>query len=583
MMSDPALEDTYSLRLAAAYDAQGLWIAARFRDSTPLQNHVDPRLFPFGGWNGDALQLRLIADPAIKQPVPDEEFNADAITHFTMWQFTDADMPALDVRYGMDFHAPKTLTGAASGLFYRKVDGGYTLEALLPWTLLKAAPPHAGQKWVMTMEPLWSGSRVGQNHYFFDVIRAAGFQYGIPDGWGYGEFVKSADVKARFAAQAAHEKDLFESSEKPVFTIPVRYTNPKKGFVSLAICRANGQIVRTLLTKAARPVGPQSENWDGKDDDGNTVPPGNYILKALVHNGIKPKYVASVMNSGDPGWGNSGDHYGAGGDHGSAGRRHHRRRGACVFTSWSFNEGGDYLIEVDANGQKRWGAPISWGDFTGNATAVLYDEGKVYTAKDGLHGDESSGGLFVYNAETGRPAAFPDGSGKLEVTHWTKALTGAGEGICQPACRALAASPDRLFYALNLENKIVALDKKTFKPVRTYDVPAPLGMAFDRNGNLLYAVSGNTLAAIDVKSGAVRTLVPNLDDPQGVALDNDGNLYVSCRGAAMQVLVFSRDGKLLRTIGKTGRRPPVGKFDEKRNVLQPGRDRCRCARAIVGC
>jgi sugar lactone lactonase YvrE len=567
MMSDPALEDTYSLRLAAAYDAGGLWIAARFRDSTPLQNHVDPRLDPFKGWDGDALQLRLVTDAKIAQPIPKEKLNADAITHLTLWQFSDAKLSALDVRHGMDFHAAKTLTGAASGLFYRTVDGGYTLEARLPWALLKTAPPKAGQKWIMTVEPLWSGHN-GQGHYFYDIVRAVGFQYGSPDGWGYGEFVKPADVHARFVAQAAHEKALFDSSEKAAFTIPVRYTNPKKGFVSLAICKADGEIVRTLLTKAARAAGPQVENWDGKDDDGNAVPPGNYVVKALVHNGIKPKYVASVMNSGHPGWGNSGGHYGWGGDHGVPIAAASDDQGH-TFLLWTFNEGGDYLIEVDANGQKQWGDRISWGDFSGNATAVLYDEGKVYTAKDGLiNGGKGGGlgGLFIYDAKTGRPAAFPGGAGKLEVTRWTTTNVVAGTANL----RALAASPDQIFCALNVENKIVAFDKKTFKPARTYEVPAPWGIAFDRNRNLLYAVSGSTLAAIEVKSGAVKTFVSGLDEPQGLALDGAGNLYVSCRGAAMQVLVYAPEGKLLRKIGRTGGRPPIGKFDENGMYLPAG-------------
>ena len=52
-----------------------------------------------------------------------------------------------------------------------------------------------------------------------------------------------------------------------------------------------------------------------------------------------------------------------------------------------------------------------------------------------------------------------------------------------------------------------------------------------------------------------------MEDPCGIALDQEGNLYVSDRGESHQVKVFSPRGKLLRTVGKAGR-PAVGPYDE---------------------
>ena len=548
MISDPQLEDQYAVQMALAYDKDGLALAAKFTDTSPLVNRINPKIEPFKGWSGDALQIRLISDATIAHPVAESAMMSDAVTHLTLWNYSDEKLPALDVRRGMDFRDPVTLTGAKSGLAYAKTPGGYALEARVPWSVLKVKAPAPGDRWLMTMQPLWSDAEGKLAHNFFDVIRAAGFQFQRPDGWGYGEFIKAPEVETRLAAQARAETVIFAADKNAAFTIAVRYSTPKAGFVSLAIVNDKGQIVRTLLAKQERKAGAQTENWDGRDDDGKPVAPGKYGIKALVHDGITPRFIASVMQSGNPPWGNSGK-YGWGADHGlpvgvaSA--------GGATFLMWEFNEGGDYLIRVDGSGKKQWGAHISWGDFSGQAQAVAADGERVYTAKDG-NGDaaENTAGIFAYDAATGRM------TGKSVVSQWAKTLAKDGGANLV----GLAVSPTRLFAALRLENKIVALDKATLKPLESYDVPRPSALAW-RDGTV-YALSDGKLVKLDQTTKAITPLVETgLDEPQKIALDAAGNIYVSRRGAQMNVAVYSPQGRALRTIGKAGGRPSVGKFD----------------------
>jgi hypothetical protein len=92
-----------------------------------------------------------------------------------------------------------------------------------------------------------------------------------------------------------------------------------------------------------------------------------------------------------------------------------------------------------------------------------------------------------------------------------------------------------------------------------YPVAAPRFPQFDERGNLL-VVSGKDVVRLSLADGAATPLVTGLDDPRGLAFDAENNLYVADRDV---VKVFTRDGKLLRTIGTPGGRA-VGPYDPLR-------------------
>lgn len=530
IFQDPGSRDLRACRFALAYDDNGLYIAMAVTDDTPMQNDVDPLGDPFRGWRGDAVQMRFVAP-------------GNQISHWTWWYFTERGQPAVDVRYGSEFQAAVTRVDEDAKLHYRQRDGGYTLEILLPWELLRAKGPGQGE-WRTVIEMLFNvfGQEVVR---FADcVVRDEGAYYNRPHIWGELRFATENNAGQLLAEQKAVEakRDLFGREDVPTWGVPIKLEVPADGFMSMAITDADGRNVRTLLARAERTAGQTVEYWDGLDDDGEPLPPGEYGVKALTHAGITPKFVASVMNSGNPPWITADGKGSWGADHG------HPIAAAAgsdgwTFLLWSACEAGFDLIGVNAEGRKQWGARIPFGR---HGVALTYDSGKVYVAEPN--------GLLVFNAATGASTSFHDGRSTWPVSEW---VTGGG-GIS-----ALTASPTALFAALSNPGRIVALDKDTLTTTRSWDLKNVSRLAYDSRHKRLYAIADGAVWMLSPSTDAPpRAFIQNgLDAPAGIAVDANGTVYVAQQGARHQVVVFDSRGRHLRSIGRTGGRPSVGKYD----------------------
>ena len=80
LYGEPNYIDTHSIRLALAYDADGLLVAAKVSDLTPMSNLVDPQTSPQMGWNGDAVQIRFAAGSDLKTPLPPAELEGERLS-----------------------------------------------------------------------------------------------------------------------------------------------------------------------------------------------------------------------------------------------------------------------------------------------------------------------------------------------------------------------------------------------------------------------------------------------------------------------------------------------------------------------
>ena len=93
-----------------------------------------------------------------------------------------------------------------------------------------------------------------------------------------------------------------QADEQPTGPVEIAYELAKDAKVSLVIDDAKGQRVRNLIAAQSRKAGKNIDKWDGIDDSGKPVLPGDYTFKALTHDGIHLKYALSFANPGNPSW-----------------------------------------------------------------------------------------------------------------------------------------------------------------------------------------------------------------------------------------------------------------------------------------
>jgi DNA-binding beta-propeller fold protein YncE len=537
IVADPSMRDDRAARVAVAYDDAGLYVGMDVIDDTPLQNIVDPLSDPFRGWRGDSMQMRFVT--------------ADGqMSHWTWWYFSERGQPAVDVRYGYDFTGVVTRVDEEAHLKFREQDRGYSFELFMPWDLLHGKGA-AGAEWKTVLEPHWNvfGDEVVA---FSDCItREENAMYKRPHLWGALRFAGDDNAEQLLAVQKTDEarRAGIGREDVPTWGVPISIDVPADGYVSMAITSADGHNVRTLLAKAGRSQGPSTEYWDGLDDDGQPLSPGIYGVKVLTHQGITPKFVTSVMNSGTPPWITADGKGSWGADHGSPLAAAAGPDG-WTFLLWSGCEAGFDLVGVNAEGYKQWGTRLP---FSRHGNALAYCNGQVVVAE--------SNGLLLFDAATGATAAFPDGSSNWSASNWA----GAGAGVA-----GLVATSDALYIAVKNPGVILALDPTTFQAKQSWTLSNAGALAFDVERQRLYAVADGKVWCLDLPSDDTPRLfiAEGLEMPAGIAVDAAGNVYVAQQGTRMNVAVFNADGQPAGTIGKDGGRAPVGKYDPS-GMLRP--------------
>ncbi len=422
----------------------------------------------------------------------------------------------MNVRYSMAYHGAKLLTGAKSGLAFKKnVDGkGYVLEGRIPWDLLNAnqSRPKPGDALALTVQPLW-GSVDGreQRITFNEIVRQSGFAYQNTQSWGRVILSKTGNLPPA-------KRPLSETKRRNPLTLKMNLADAQAKVFSAMSFDAGGKSARTLpaTVREDDDRGAAFElAWDGLDDHGRPLPPGDYTVKYLTHRGTGQKFVCSLHNSGNPPW-KTDDGTGAwGGDWDDPLAA--AFDGQHIYLGWGFAEGGSTEIAVDqaltrdGNIRKFWGAGLGGTDVLWGLTALAVNDDYVFLARDGAFREKIPetirAGVSIVSRKDGSPANLPfggkGGSRRLILSEYPAKLIPPERPLFElrktnafgPSHQdlnliAIAVSVNVLYGSLVHENKIVAMDWKTGEKAGELKVQRPAGIQVRPDGRLVAAAHG---------------------------------------------------------------------------------------------
>jgi len=374
----------------------------------------------------------------------------------------------------------------------------------------------------------------------------------------------------------------YEDAHPP---IPLKFTLKEPGYVTLAIDNAQGKRVRNLVSETLFPAGENTAWWDGLDESGQVdvsprghykikgklVDIGTYRVRGLVRKQLDLVYEFPTYNPGNPPWPVSENtESGWLADH-SPPREVLFLPGdePRILIGSYIVEGGSSLAWVDLEGHKKRG--MGWlggGNWTGVGN-LARDVGnkpvpnvQVYACTTWPGASDVELRLIAIGEKANKPVLiypFP----KLPGDKPSKSLLGG-----------LVARNGLVYATLPSRNQLLIIDAAAGKLLKTLVLNDGRGITFDTNGRLLALVGKQVLrltVPLTPEQAATITELPagellvreGLEDPQRIALDSTGNLYVSDLGNGHNVKVFSGAGRFVRAIGKAGV-PKVGLYDPQR-------------------
>lgn len=214
-----------------------------------------------------------------------------------------------------------------------------------------------------------------------------------------------------------------------------------------------------------------------------------------------------------------------------------------MILSWNACEYGWGAIRVDSNGRKQWGSKVS-------ASHLATDGQRLFLANGGRVGVVELADARSLNFQPGMPYLIPPAGG----TNENNIVTG------------LVCDGERIFAAYAARD-LVAVYELSGNLLTQWPVPAPGELAVTLKGQLAL-ISGNRLLLME-NGKIIKTIAENLDSPKGLAVAEDGTLFVALSGDVQQVWVFDLNGKRLQAIGRKGGRPAMGRYDPS-GMYQPG-------------
>jgi hypothetical protein len=374
----------------------------------------------------------------------------------------------------------------------------------------------------------------------------------------------TGNARILIATSTLWKLDITRLRREEIEPVAVRFpiNPPEKGRMSLNIFDSNNVTVRQLVSG-----GPTTNEvgWDGRDLYGRWVKPGEYRYRGAIVPHLSLRYVTSVGQSGNP-------PYRTEDGKGSWGGVWHDVMDICpigpepdtdIVVVWGIEEGEGCLIRMSQDGQVRWKQHADWG---GVNYALACDGRDIYIAmsrgpQDDIW-DPNQPALWRVDAATGAKKPL---SGKAQ-----EPLRLFGELVSKPRrpiVTSLAVHEGKLYFTSPPLHRVFVADAQTGKELQTWEIPDVSGIAIDAKRQIVVG-SGNKLLKLDENGKVLEELADLGGEIWDVKPTPEGNVLVSVGEPRHQVVLLSASGKELRTLGKKGGRPLVGKMQPD-SLLRP--------------
>lgn len=368
--------------------------------------------------------------------------------------------------------------------------------------------------------------------------------------------------------------------------IPIKFTLPEAGVVTLVIEDEKGMRIRNLISETPFPAGENIAWWDGSDDllrdpqaaehglyniPTRLVEPGRYKVRGLWHKPLSLHYEMSIYNAGKPAW-RTADNTGCWltthtpptsmavvpGNRTADGE-------PLVFMGAFVAEGGHGLQWLHEDGTKLGGQHWVGGTWTGAPTLTV-DLGTGAIDDHLCYVGSIWEGELRLNAKTRTIQDQPVFKIKLgddpkgNRVDNSSVLHGFDGGDKVYVLGGIAAHDGKLVCSLVRQNELLIVDARKGEITSRIAITYPHGVGFDAQGRLL-VLSGKQLVRFNSLAAKPETVIARgLDDPRHVTVDRSGNFYITDRGNSHQVKIFSTTGKQIGAIGKPGA-PKIGPYD----------------------
>lgn len=573
--NNPTLVDKYSVWTHLMWDEKGVYVLLRYTDSSPMKNATRGRDFN-KSWQADAFQGRVVFDG---------ETPAEHQMRINAFYSSTENRPYMIVEHGgLSSHPPYDETGPARAdqlekygdtmkafggqVAFRPWDNGrgYNMELFWPWSYLRTSgqPLKSGESFIMGMEAMW-GSPDGSSlvHRLVDNLKDdtvnRTFFFYAKKGWGkvvLSDHGNLGLIEAQKSLQAARLKQFVNYDTAG--SVPITYELPSDRDVTLAIDNAKGVRVRNLFGQFPRTAGKHTDFWDGLDDRGNPVPPGDYIARIVDHEPVTLKFVNSVYNSSTPPWRIASGAKTWGSNHGNPTTA--ASRGDVILLGFTGTEGSSGMMRVDADGR------ILWTDGTELVDIALDDKYAYLLSRESWTRRVM---IRRLNLETGEIVLFNNEARSTETV-----LPADYKSV--PDTASLAYADGKLF-AFIPEQGLWRVDPDTGAVEAKLETSGIV--AVDGHKDRLWALfADGRVARLDHEGKTTGTVftAAHLSKPVRLAMNRDASLFAISDEGTNQVFIYEAAGKLRKTLGTpyvaSGDMRPSGKFVETDFIKPNGLD-----------